>query len=160
MKKPGGITREIASRKGEVCRDILADLPEWFGIPAAIDDYVHAVERLPMFGYVEGDVVVGFLAIKPHTRFAAEAYVLGVKRARHRRGIGRRLFSHAERVLGAARFVYLTVKTLAPDRASDEYAATRKFYAAIGFIPIETFATLWGADNPCLMMIKPLAPPA
>ena len=107
-----------------------------------------------MFGYVEGDVVVGFLAIKPHTRFAAEAYVLGVKRAWHRRGIGRRLFSHAECFLYAAGFFYLTVKTLAPDRPSDEYASTRKFFEAIGFVPIETFPTLWGADNPCLMMIK------
>jgi ribosomal protein S18 acetylase RimI-like enzyme len=150
--------REITSRKGEICRDILAELPDWFGIAAAVDDYVRTVDTLPMFACVEADAVLGFVSIKPHTRFAAEAYVLGVRRAWHRRGIGRRLFAHAEAHLRQRGCVYVTIKTLAPERPDDAYAATRRFYEALGFLPVETFPTLWGAHNPCLMMIKSLVP--
>ena len=49
--KPGGDVIEIAHSKGEICRDILGDLSEWFGIPEAVDDYVRSVEELPMFGF-------------------------------------------------------------------------------------------------------------
>jgi ribosomal protein S18 acetylase RimI-like enzyme len=150
--------REITSRRGDICGGILAELPDWFGTAQAIDDYVRAVDALPMFAYVEGDAVIGFLSIKPHTRFAAEAYVLGVKRAWHRRGVGRRLFARAEAHLRQHGCIYLTVKTLAPERTNDAYAATRRFYEALGFLPVETFPTLWGAHNPCLMMIKSLTP--
>jgi GNAT superfamily N-acetyltransferase len=150
--------REITSHKGDICRDILADLPDWFGIPQAVDDYVRAVEPLPMLACVEGDAVVGFLSIKPHTRFAAEAFVLGVRRTRHRRGIGRCLFARAEADLRGQGYIYLTVKTLAAGRRDDAYAGTRRFYEALGFVPVETFPTLWDADNPCLMMIKSLTP--
>jgi hypothetical protein len=44
----------------------------------------------------------------------------------------------------------LTVKTLSPSRPDPNYAGTRRFYEAVGFLPIEEFPTLWGANNPCL----------
>jgi ribosomal protein S18 acetylase RimI-like enzyme len=149
-----GMVREIQEGKGNVCRDVLSDLPEWFGIPEAVDAYVRDVNDLPMFGYVDGGSVIGFLSLKLHTEFAAEAYVLGVKRAWHRRGVGGCLFWRAEQMLRARRFAYLTVKTVADVSPSNAYAATRNFYEAIGFSPVEVFPTLWGPGNPCLFMIK------
>ena len=53
---------------------------------------------------------------------------------------------------------YLTVKTLAADHPDPHYAATRRFYEALGFEPLEVFPTLWDADTPCLLMLKCLAP--
>jgi hypothetical protein len=41
------------------------------------------------------------------------------------------------------------------DRNRD--AATRAFYQAVGFLPIEEFPDLWGAENPCLLMLRPLS---
>lgn len=155
--RDNGLVREIQEGRGDVCRNILSGLPEWFGIPEAVDGYVRDVSELPMFGYVDGGAVIGFLSLKLHTEFAAEAYVLGVKRAWHRRGIGRRLFWHAERMLRARRFVFLTVKTVAAASPSKPYAATRSFYEAIGFLPVEVFPTLWSRGNPCLLMIKNIA---
>src|SRR5579862_8283910 len=131
MEPASGSIREITSGKGELCREIHFDLPEWFGIPAAIDDYVRAVEDLPMFSEMSDGATTGFLSIKPHTAFAAEAYVLGVRRAWHRRGIGRRLFAHVEAHLRERGFVFLTVKTLSAEHPSAAYAATRRFYQAI-----------------------------
>ena len=149
-----GVIQEIQAGRDNICREILGDLPDWFGIPEAVDRYVRSVSELPMFGYVIDGAVVGFLSVKLHTAFAAEAYVLGVKRAWHRRGVGRRLFWRAEQMLGGCGIAYLTVKTIAATSPSEAYAGTRRFYEAIGFLPVEVFPALWGPSNPCLFMIK------
>lgn len=148
--------REITHDKGRICRAILGDLPAWFGIPQSVDAYVAEVETLPMFGWFEGGEAVGFIALKRHNRFAAEAFVLGIKRAWHRRGIGRQLFAHARQFLAADGCLYLTVKTVAQDDPDAPYARTRRFYEAIGFVPVEIFPTLWSPANPCLLMILAL----
>ncbi|HSK23750.1 MAG TPA: hypothetical protein VK906_11265 [Egicoccus sp.] len=46
---------------------------------------------------------------------------------------------------------------LGASRPSQEYAATRAFYEALGYEGIEEFAadTIW-PGNPCLMMVKHL----
>jgi ribosomal protein S18 acetylase RimI-like enzyme len=154
-----GVVQEVISAKGAVCREILDDLPGWFGIPEARRHYVEVVEALPMFGFAIRGHIVGFLSVKQHNRFTAEAYVLAVKRDWHRNGIGRMLFDHVERDLCEQGLKYLTVKTLAPDRPNQAYEATRRFYEALAFVPIEVFPTLWGPENPCLLMIKALANP-
>jgi ribosomal protein S18 acetylase RimI-like enzyme len=148
---------EIQDGRGALVRRILSGLPDWFGIPESVDAYVAAGERLPMLAVRADGGHVGFLSVKAHTPVAAEAYVLGVERAWHRRGCGRALFAAAERRLAAQRVRYLTVKTLAASHPDPFYAATRKFYEAIGFEPIEVFPTLWSEDNPCLLMLKRVA---
>ena len=149
---------EITSGKGNVCCDILRDLPEWFGIPEVVDAYVNEAEKLPMFGAILEGSIVAFLSVKRHTLFAAEAYVLGVKRKWHRKGIGRRMFEHVEHQLREQGIVFLTVKTVAPDRLNEAYVATRRFYEGLGFLPVEVFPTLWGPESPCLFMIKNIGP--
>ena len=100
-----------------------------------------------------GEDVVGFLSVKLHNPRAAEIYVMGVARERHGRGIGTALLAAAETTLGAAGVELLQVKTLGPSRASEEYAATRRFYEARGFVPLEEFRELW-PGNPCLLLVK------
>ena len=147
---------EISTAKGRLCRDILVGLPDWFGLPESIEDYACNVERMTMFAYLVDVVPVGFIAIERHYPHVAEAYVLGVQRAFHRQGIGKALFDHAIRMLRQQGVRYFTVKTLAEQRANKAYAGTRRFYDAMGFVPIEVFPTLWGRENPCLMMLKAL----
>jgi len=118
---------------------ILRELPEWFGIPAAIDRYV---EEIPA------------LTTERHTPVASELYVLGVLPGYHRRGIGRRLLAHAEEALRGDGIRLLQVKTLGPSHPSAAYGRTRAFYAAMGFLPLEELPELWGADNPCLLLVK------
>ena len=100
---------------------------------------------------------VGFLSLKAHTAAAVEAYVLGVDRARHREGIGRALFDHAAKCLAGRGYRFLTVKTLAASHPDPHYAATRRFYEAIGLEPLEVFPTLSDSDTPCLLMVRSLA---
>ena len=156
-----GISQPVSvlDRRGEICREILKSLPEWFGIPAAVDTFVAAADELPMLACFDpAEDVVGFASIKTHTPVAAEVYVMGIKRAWHRRGIGRSLIEAAAQLAGSQGARFLTVKTLSPANHDPNYAATRRFYEAVGFLPIEEFPTLWGAENPCLLMLRPLSP--
>ncbi|MBI3676906.1 MAG: GNAT family N-acetyltransferase [Proteobacteria bacterium] len=147
---------EITRNKGAACADILAALPHWFGIAESTAAYVRDVEAMPMFGAEENGAVVGFVALKLHTPFAAEIHVLGVVPDFHRRGLGRALVLRAEDFLRERAIRFFTVKTLSPADPDPSYAATRAFYAALGFVPLEEFPTLWSAQNPALMMIKVL----
>ena len=49
---------------------------------------------------------------------------------------------------------FVQVKTLGPSHPSEGYAATRRFYGAVGFRPLEELHGLWAAGNPCLIMVR------
>ncbi|MGA9882471.1 MAG: hypothetical protein WBQ34_02000, partial [Candidatus Acidiferrales bacterium] len=70
----------LHERKSDVCREILESLPEWFGIPEAIDSYAKGVAELPMLAAKASQgLIIGFIALKPQTLSAIEAYVLGIR---------------------------------------------------------------------------------
>jgi ribosomal protein S18 acetylase RimI-like enzyme len=120
--------------------------------------YVSTAGELPMLACIETDAhAFGFVSVKSLTAVAAEIHVIGVKRRWHRRGIGRALIEGAGEIAAAQGARFLTVKTVSPSKDDPNYAATRRFYEAVGFMPIEEFPTLWGADNPCLLMLRPLS---
>ena len=79
-----------------------------------------------------------------------------MKRRWHRRGIGRALIEGAAELAISKGVRFLTVKTLSPSNDDPNYARTRLFYEAVGFLPVEEFPMLWGPENPCLFMIRPL----
>lgn len=148
---------ELTEKKSETCREILEALPEWFGIPAAIDAYAKGVAELPMLvAKNQSGLVIGFIALKPQTPSAVEAYVLGIRREWHRKGYGHLLFEAAERVARKLGARFLAVKTLADTHPDPHYQATRLFYESIGFEPIEVFPALWSPDHPCLLLAKTL----
>ena len=147
----------LETGKGDLCRRILQTLPEWFGIPEAIEMYAQGVESVPTLVCKADDgSIAGFLVVKPHTSFAMEAYVLGVRPEWQRRGCGRLLFEAAEKMARDHGARFLTVKTIADSGPDPHYEGTRLFYEAIGFVPVEVFPTFWGPRNPCLFMVKAL----
>jgi GNAT superfamily N-acetyltransferase len=147
---------EIQHGKADLCREVLDDLPQWFGIADAKAAYIAAASETPMLGCYDERVFAGFLSLKRNTPFPAEFYVMGVKRRFHRQGIGRALIDEALQFCGRQGVQFLTVKTLAPSHPDPHYEATRKFYEAAGFRPVEIFPTLWGSSNPCLLMVRSL----
>lgn len=152
-------TRETVEGRAAICDAILRGLPDWFGIEESIRHYVEDVESLPVIvAEVEGEIV-GFLAIRRHTPDASEIHVMGVKSSHHRQGVGRALVRAAERHVLDLSGSYLQVKTLSSRRESRAYEATRRFYAAMGFVPLEEMPGLWGPGNPCLVMVKHLCEP-
>ncbi|HET9092254.1 MAG TPA: GNAT family N-acetyltransferase [Acidimicrobiales bacterium] len=146
--------RDEEGGSGAPCRAILAELPEWFGIPEAVDHYVEVAGRSLTVVASHGGRDVGFLSLVDHGPFASEIYVMGVRPAYHRRGIGRRLVGRAEDLAFDRGAEFLQVKTLSERRDDPSYAATRAFYVSCGFRPLEEFPTLWDEANPALQLVK------
>ena len=138
------------------CEAILRGLPEWFGFETALLQFVDDLARLPGLVAVDGDEVVGFLALHQHSEQVSEVHLLAVRRDLHRRGTGRALLERAESDLVAKGVRLLEVKTLGPSSGDAGYAKTRDFYAAMGFIPLEETSAFWGEQQPALIMVKPL----
>lgn len=143
-------------RKAAIVRRILEALPDWFGIPEAIDRYVGEARGLPLWATADE---TGFITLRRHSPATVELHCLGVLAEHHHRGIGRALLQAAEASLRDGHTRLLTVKTLAPSAESQPYEATRRFYTASGFLPLEVFPELWSPENPCLMMAKIVSHP-
>jgi len=144
----------ISSEKAEICSSILRALPGWFGIEASIADYIDKVGRMPFYAVFDCDKAVGFVAIKVHNRFTAEIFVIGVLGDYHRQRIGKRLVEICEMYCKENNMEFLTVKTLDASKEDEGYEKTRLFYQSVGFKPLEVLTMHWGADNPCLFMVK------
>ncbi|HEY2372491.1 MAG TPA: coenzyme F420-0:L-glutamate ligase [Gaiellaceae bacterium] len=141
--------------RSRLAESILRALPQWFGIEHATQSYIRDVAELETFVAHDRS---GFLSLKQHSPRAAEIYVMGVLPARHRQGIGSALVEAAEAWCAANGVDYLQVKTLADTSRDENYARTRAFYEAVGFVPLEVFPELWDSRNPALVLVKRVAP--
>jgi GNAT superfamily N-acetyltransferase len=139
------------AERSRLCEGVLRDLPEWFGIEEATAAYVRDAAELPTFAVGQD----AFISLKLHDPRAAEVYVMGVRRARHREGLGTALLAAAEGYLREQGVEYLQVKTLGPSHPDPGYERTRRFYESRGFVPLEEIHGLWG-QNPCLLLVKRL----
>ncbi len=142
--------------KSNVCIPILRSLPAWFGIEESIVNYSTQIDHLPTWLAYEAERVVGFVSLKQHSAYSAEVYVMGILTQAHRKGIGRALIGQSQIWLKDQGVEYLQVKTLGPSDNDEGYARTRIFYEAMGFRPLEEIKTIWGEQNPCLIMVKRL----
>ena len=143
------------TEKRRIAGEILADLPEWFGIPEAREGYISESQGLPFFAAHMDGHYVGFVALKETSPATAELCVMGVRKAFHRQGIGRELVAAFKARAKAMGYSYAQVKTVAGG-LYPEYDGTRLFYESIGFCPLEVFPTLWDEHNPCLIMVMKL----
>lgn len=161
--------------RSDVAHDILAELPEWFGLEKYTSEYVEAADSYTNYVAASADKVLarfrppsdgepelklpdalGILLLRQRFPTSAEVHLLAVRRAHHRAGIGRTLLGQVEADLRARGVRLLSVKTLGPSRPDpDGYDQTRAFYEACGFLPVEEFPDLWPND-PCLLMVKVL----
>lgn len=142
--------------KAEICNSILRSLPNWFGIPEAIDSYVDDSRKMLFYVCIEDGQEVGFMALNPHNPFTLEIHVMGIKEEYHRQGIGSALVNVAVNYGKIGGYKLLEVKTLDESNPDIYYKRTRDFYKALGFIPVECFSELWGSSNPCLLLVRPL----
>ena len=150
------ITVETGGYHPHEVRRILEGLGMWFGLPASNDEYVEKANTLTNVVARDGDEVVGICLLIRHNPRAAEIDLIAVPEPLHRCGIGRRILEHVERELVADGVRMLHVKTFGPSGMSAEYERTREFYEGSGFIPLEERTDIWGPQNPCLILVKPL----
>jgi len=139
-----------------VAASVLADLPVGYGLPHDVADYVAAAGHMVTYHAVAGDgQVVGVLLLEPHFPEAVEVYLMAVRSAYLRQGIGRRLLAAVEGDARAFGTRLIQLKTIGPSNPDPRSAATRAFYLEMGFLPVEEIPGLWGS-NPALVMIKVL----
>ena len=171
---------------GAAAERILRALPSRSGIGAALQDYVGAADELDTFVVlvdrpacggdlreVRPDQVIGFLTLRETSEDALELHAMGVLPVWHRRGAGRALVERAASYARAEGYSLLHVKTLAPNDPDPGCTATRAFYEAAGFRPLEVLPQVWGPENsrrrravergtegaplsPCLLLVRPL----
>lgn len=145
----------MKSAEAGACEAILRSLPDWFGMEAAIVAYRRDIESMGTYVAEVAGELVGFATVRIHNEYSAGIQVMAVAPAHHRKGIGRELVDHIERVLRAQSAESLHVQTLGPTRPDEHYRRTRDFYADLGFRPLEE-NRLWGEANPCLVMVEHL----
>ncbi len=150
------LSLEVGRQDSDAVAALLRALPDWFGFDESNAAYVEAARTMPTVRALDGSDVVGVLLWHRHYPAAAEVHLMAVHPSRHRTGIGTALLARAEEELRAGGVRYLQVKTLGPSYEDAEYARTRAFYEARGFVPIEEFIGFWSEDNPMLLMVKAL----
>ena len=139
----------------DAVREILASVPEWFGIPEANEGYVEDAGRFPSYLAVDGDEVLGVALVAEHFPRARELHLIAVRRDHHRRGIGRTLLRAVEDDLRVDGVRVLEVHTVGPSYQDEGYARTRAFYLAQGFLALNELERIdW--DGPTLILVKPL----
>jgi len=141
--------------KSGIARCILEALQDWFGVEESREEYIRECADKPFWAAFSGAEPVGFIALRQTSEYAAEIYVMGVRKETHRQGAGRRLFEELRQEALRSGMRCLQVKTVA-EGCYAEYDATRRFYEACGFYELEVFPTLWDEANPCSVMILPL----
>ncbi len=151
------MTLKIVRRAaGAECASILAELPEWFGIPQSNADYAEAAEREQAWVAEDGGEALGLMVLTDPGFAAIDVQLLAVRPHAHRRGVGKALIRQALAVTRGLGKPYLSVKTQGPSAAYEPYDRTRAFYEAVGFKGLEEFTVIWGPENPCLIMIMPV----
>ena len=141
-------------QRQQECEAVLRSLPLWFGIEDALRMYVEDTGNRPSFAFEEDGRVIGFISLTQHFREAWEVHCMAVHAEFRNKGLGSQLLEVAERWLAGQGARFLQVKTVAEASPSREYAETRKFYLAKGFMPLEVFPELWDPHNPALQLVK------
>jgi len=119
----------------DLCIEITADLPEWFGQP----DNVHYAKgvsiRTSFVAVIEGKHV-GLITLEFPYLNNANIYWMGILKDFHDQGLGKQLILAAEKYALSKGATSLTVETLSPTENDANYNKTYNFYLKIGFSPL------------------------
>lgn len=140
---------------GADCASILAELPDWFGLPDSNAAYAEAAERGLTWVAERPGEALGLLVLEDLGFSALDVHLLAVRPHLHRQGVGKALIDQARAVARQLGKPYLTVKTQGPSAGYAAYERTRAFYEAVGFEGLEELTEIWGPENPCLIMVRP-----
>ena len=141
-----------SEEKSKIVEEVLLDLPEWFGLPESTKSYIEESKKLPLLVAKKDDSIIGFMTLKETSQDVCEIHCMGIKKAYHRKGIGKKLQDSFEG-LAKEKYEYIQVKTV-DEGHYKEYDQTIAFYEEVGFKKMEVFPTLWDEWNPCLILIK------
>lgn len=149
------IIKEIVDikEKEKILREILNDLPEWFGMPESTEEYITDSQDKPFIACFMDNEAVGFVVLNATSEDCADIFVMGIKKNYHRMGIGTKLNDAYEELAKKLGYTYSQVKTVQSGHYK-EYDITNNFYKSVGYKELEVFPTLWDEWNPCQIYIK------
>lgn len=147
------LTEELEQKR--ITREILEELPEWFGIPEAREEYIQESAGAPYFCASREERPVGFLYLKQTGRDTMEVAAMGVRKEAQRAGVGKALVEAAKQAAREQGCSFLQVKTVQMGRY-EVYDRTNRFYQALGFKEFEVFPTLWDECNRCQIYVMAL----
>ena len=149
------IIKEIVDikEKEKISREILNDLPEWFGMPESTEEYITDSQDKPFIACFMDNEAVGFVVLNATSEDCADIFVMGIKKNYHRMGIGTKLNDVYEELAKKLGYTYTQVKTVQSGHYK-EYDITNNFYKSVGYKELEVFPTLWDEWNPCQVYIK------
>lgn len=103
-------------RSGTDVRQILESLPDWFGDPEAIDNYVAAAEDVAYGSYlaIQEGVAVGVALVRRHFPEAAELHLIAVHPTSRGKGVGHLLVQEVASKLADEGCAWLSVHTVGP----------------------------------------------
>lgn len=147
--------REIKDKKEKekIAREVLNDLPEWFGLPESTEAYIEDSQDKSFLASFYKDQVAGFIVLNETSPACADIFVMGIKKNFHRQGAGRQLNQVYEKLAKEKGYTYSQVKTVQSGHYR-EYDITNAFYTSMGYKELEVFPDLWDEWNPCQIYIK------
>jgi GNAT superfamily N-acetyltransferase len=148
--------RPLERDDADACEAIVRGMPDWFGIEEGIAEARGYLETQEGIVAEEAGRILGFLTFASEFAESAEITWMAVVPDAHRRGVGRALIDVLVDELSRRGVRLLLVKTLADSHPSPEYAATRAFYLAMGFLPLTVLPDHWDPANPCLFLVRAL----
>lgn len=140
-------------QKKQISRQVLANLPDWFGLPESTEEYINCSKDMPFWADIEDEEARGFVALKETSPYTVELYVMGVLKEFHRNKIGKQLFQCCYDYSKEKGYLYMQVKTV-KEGCYEEYDRTIAFYKSLGFKEFECFPTLWDKWNPCQIYVR------
>jgi len=142
----------------KLCRVISENLPEYFGIPSANEQYFQGVHSCHNLAAKIDNHYVGMLTLNYPYPNNSNIYWMAVLREYQTQGIGRRLVTEACRLARKLNATTMTVETLSPNESDNNYLKTYQFYQSNGFKPLMNLKPESYAWN-MVYMIKPLDNP-
>lgn len=153
MSKSSSVKQIISpDEKENVCREILTLLPSLFENKFSIDEYAVNCRMLPVWAAYSGDELQGFISLRETSPYAAEIYVMGVKKEYQRHKVGKSLFTALLNYARRQGYEYLQVKTVKQGVYS-EFDTANTFYQSLGFRELEVLP-IWDENNPCQIYIR------
>ena len=141
--------------KRTIARAILENLHDWFEMNESREQYIRECSDWMFFAAKENGEYAGFLCLKETGRQTVELAVMGVLLEYHRNGLGRALFTEAQRTAAIEGYSFMQVKTVKMGIYED-YDITNRFYLSLGFAEFEVIEELWGKENPCQIYVMSL----
>lgn len=152
MSKSVTVRQTISpDEKESICRELLAELPEWGEKTELAANIAVRCRSMPVWAAFDEGAPCGFIAMRETSPHAAEIFAMGVKPEYQRHKLGKEMFTSLLNYARRQKYEFLQVKAIAAGSADEQSAEL--FYQSLGFRELEVLE-ISGADAPCRVYIR------